>query len=216
MRYYFSILYILLTIFFAHEDSFASETQVQDLRLGKSMVFSPRFTFENSLPHSFEIENKSYFLTTNKVQKEHVVIDEFKNTPLFCELEFTSYGNVINPYTWEYDAVNGVQNMTTVFYNAYYELEKRGKITPYASVGLGMAWIGERGESNISGLSEVSELAWNAGLGFDFVASKDVHIDVGYRYSDTNIASNSNYLELTRSGKEENVHQLIFNIQYVF
>ncbi len=209
-----------LTLFFAFlltsEISFAKEQDSSEMRLGTAMTFQPLYSYEQELPTRFDKGNFSYFITSNKVVKEYVAIEELKDSPLFCEVEFSSYGNIIDPYSWNYEAVNASENMGTLFYNTYYELEKIGKIKPYANIGFGMAWTGIRGDSALSGMSDASKLAWNAGFGFDFTAKEDVIIDVGYRYSDLNTSSENDFMDTHLAKRTDNIHQLVFNVEYIF
>ncbi len=209
-------IFIINTLFFLCNSAFAVENKLpEEQKVGKAMTFTPLYSYEQNLPLLLDKENASSRITTNRVVKEAVHIEEFENSPLFSEVEFSSYGNVIDPYAWNYSPVNGIESLNTVFYNTYYELDSFGKMTPYASVGLGLAWTGEEGDSNFSGLSTVSELAWNAGFGFDFSAREDVSIDVGYRYSELNTPETS-YLDNNLSGKDQHVHQLVFNVELAF
>ncbi len=218
MRYVLFSLSNLLLILLCNI-SFASQNMANvveaEEKVGKSMTFTPLYSYEQNLPLQLDRGNNAYYITSNKVVKEPIDIEEFKNSPLFCEVEFSSYGNVIDPYAWNYAPVNGFESLSTVFYNTYYELESHGKVTPYANIGLGLAWTGEKGHSSFSGLSSVSDLAWNAGFGFDYLAREDINIDVGYRYSELNTAETT-YLNASLTGKEQHVHQLMFNVELTF
>ncbi len=74
--------------------------------------------------------------------------------------------------------------------NGYYDFPNRTKFTPYASAGLG--WLQNkisetrRGSAKFNGMGSASQnsFAWQLGAGLSYAVTKNVAIDLGYRYID--------------------------------
>jgi opacity protein-like surface antigen len=74
--------------------------------------------------------------------------------------------------------------------NGYYDFPNRTKFTPYASAGLG--WLQNKisetrtGSAKFNGMGSAtrSSFAWQLGAGVSYAVSKNVAIDLGYRYLD--------------------------------
>lgn len=93
------------------------------------------------------------------------------------------------------DYVNNIR-IQTLFVNFVLNPDKDtggwGKLTPYVTAGLGVAFnstgtlhsvdlLDQTIYSNISGASVVN-FAWNAGLGVDYALTKKLHYTLGYRF----------------------------------
>jgi len=77
-----------------------------------------------------------------------------------------------------------------VLINGYYDFPNHTKFTPYASAGLG--WLQNKisetrtGSAKFNGMgsSTRSSFAWQLGAGVSYAVSKNVAIDLGYRFLD--------------------------------
>lgn len=108
-------------------------------------------------------------------------------------------------------------SVSSVFVNAYLDMHTSSRLTPYAGLGLGTAWVKSKGSLAGGGLGSNTEtnLAWNAGLGLAFEIDYNSSIDLGYRYASFGKAKTgagiSGHLQSTMG-----MHQFNLGLRYTF
>ena len=113
--------------------------------------------------------------------------------PVRTELEYALRSNSSN----KRDGWNGVgwetkhtTNISTLFCNAYFDIDTKTPLTPYIGGGLGMAFTytgvkGEWDDDRISRDRHDTTFAWNAGAGVAYAFTENVSADLGYRFIGT-------------------------------
>ena len=120
------------------------------------------------------------------------------NVPIRTEVEFALRSNSSNkrsgsfggPSWWESKQTT---NLSTLFFNGYFDINTGTPFTPYLGGGLGMAfnYTELKGEWNDGGFESVSKsrhdttFAWNAGAGVSYAFTENVAADLGYRFIGT-------------------------------
>ena len=82
-------------------------------------------------------------------------------------------------------------NISTLFFNAYFDIDTKTPLTPYIGGGLGTSftYTGMKGE--VDGVTVLDRnrhdttFAWNAGGGLAYAFTENVAADVGYRFIGT-------------------------------
>jgi opacity protein-like surface antigen len=123
------------------------------------------------------------------------------NLPIRAELEYAAFSKAKAngvPQGWLNTGVSmsHSQRAQTLFLNAYYDIATGTKLTPYVGAGLGAAFIKTKGIELLNGNNNAlydsrtaTNFAWNIGVGFGYEITKNVALDVGYRYVDLGKAS---------------------------
>ena len=114
--------------------------------------------------------------------------------PLRAELEYAyrseaeEKASVDIPGVAKYDMKHKM-SISTLFLNAYYDIDTGSAFTPYFGIGFGMAfvdnkWSGENsnGKEFGSGSASTSSFAYNLGLGVSYAFTENVAADLGYRF----------------------------------
>jgi opacity protein-like surface antigen len=91
---------------------------------------------------------------------------------------------------------------TGVFLNGYLDIKNSSPFTPYVMAGLGWAHTKFAGDQQLFTGKKKSKnsLAYQAGLGVSYAVSKNVALDVGYRYIDKRATLKSGGKKLTTKG----------------
>jgi opacity protein-like surface antigen len=71
--------------------------------------------------------------------------------------------------------------MWTFMANAYYDVNMKSSVTPYVMGGLGLSRVNLK-IPDLTVDDSSSQFAWQLGAGIGIKASKDVTVDLGYRY----------------------------------
>jgi len=120
------------------------------------------------------------------------------NVPVRAEIEFALRNNASNTKDGSDDGIGWntkqTTNLSTLFFNAYFDINTGTPFTPYIGGGLGMAFNytklkgeasdGVRYES-ISRSRYDTTLAWNVGAGVSYAFTENVSADLGYRFIGT-------------------------------
>jgi outer membrane autotransporter protein len=121
--------------------------------------------------------------------------------PIRAELEYAAFSKAKvsgTPTTggWGTNSISHSQQAQTLFLNAYYDIATGTKLTPYVGAGLGATFIKAKGAINWNnGLVDswdsrtATNFAWNIGIGLGYEITKNVALDVSYRYADLGKAS---------------------------
>lgn len=111
---------------------------------------------------------------------------------------------------------------TAFMLNAYYDILNYGGFTPYVMAGAGMAYnkAGDFSVGSIKKLgAEKSSAAFQAGLGTQYKVSKNVDLDVGYKYVSLGTISTSRVLEdhvVAPTKGKLRAHEITCGISYNF
>jgi len=131
------------------------------------------------------------------------------NVPVRTEIEFALRSNSSNTKDGSDGGVGWntkqTTNLSTLFFNAYFDINTGTPFTPYLGGGLGMAFNyfelkgkasdGVRYES-ISRSRHNTTFAWNVGTGVSYAFTEHVSADLGYRFISTG------YREIKASGQK--------------
>jgi opacity protein-like surface antigen len=127
----------------------------------------------------------------------------------------------------------------TFMLNAYYDLNTGTKFTPFVGFGAGLAHISAR--SDVYGLPDTPEqwtmggrstdttFVWNIGIGTSYALTRNIALDVSYRFTDFGRPSNDmTYFSLdldsppdmmtstTSSRGDMTSHEFMFGVRYTF
>jgi opacity protein-like surface antigen len=123
------------------------------------------------------------------------------NVPLRTEIEFALRSNSSHSRDGGIGNTNWgskqVTNLSTLFFNAYFDIETGTPFTPYLGGGLGMAfnygsikgnwWDQGQGAGGVfSKNRHETTFAWNLGAGLSYAFTENVAADLGYRFIHTN------------------------------
>jgi len=114
------------------------------------------------------------------------------NAPIRTEVEFALRSNASNKrdgsvggVSWE---TKQTTNLSTLFFNAYFDINTGTPLTPYIGGGLGMAFNYTEVRGELAGITVVDKdrydttFAWNAGGGVSYAFTENVAADLGYRF----------------------------------
>ena len=120
------------------------------------------------------------------------------NVPVRTEIEFALRSNSSNTRNGSDGGVGWntkqTTNLSTLFFNAYFDINTGTPFTPYIGGGLGMAfnYIELKGEASdgvryesISRNRHDTTFAWNVGAGVSYAFTENVSVDLGYRFIGT-------------------------------
>lgn len=158
---------------------------------------------------------------------------------LRTEVEYTRNGNAKKSRSYreesddyEYSEKFDIKlKSQALLFNAYYDFDTQTAFTPYIGFGLGFARL--KGtmsynyedayeETNISGSKNRTNFAWQIGAGIAYDISKNVAIDLGYRYMDygklsTNWHKEYEWGDMNITSKvESKAHEIILALRYTF
>ena len=111
------------------------------------------------------------------------------NVPVRAELEYAAFTkaeaeDMLWGVTYSYQS----NNIQTLFANVYYDINTGTKFTPYVGAGIGAGFIRAKGyyydNRYITDSKTVTNFAWNIGLGLGYEITKNVALDIGYRFAD--------------------------------
>jgi len=120
------------------------------------------------------------------------------NVPVWTEIEIALRSNSSNTKDGSDGGIEWntkqTTNLSTLFFNAYFDISTGTPGTPYIGGGLGMAFNytelkgeasdGVRYEST-SGSRHYTSFAWNVGAGVSYAFTENVAADLGYRFIGT-------------------------------
>jgi len=163
------------------------------------VYIAPRFLvgFQNAGLYNVEMGPEDSFSSTNKTVFGGALAVGYNFAPSFrlpfrAELELALRTN-----SEDKKEVNGTEfkvktNLSTIFINAYYDIDTGTAFTPFLGVGIGMTsgWVGasETGDDptggtyGVSGDNTSTSLAYNVGLGVSYAFTENVAADLGYRF----------------------------------
>jgi len=113
------------------------------------------------------------------------------NAPIRAEVEYALRSNSWNDKNGRVEgeawSTKHTLNISTLFFNAYFDIPTGSPFTPYIGGGLGMAfnYTGMKGESVGEPVSRDrydTTFAWNAGAGVSYAFTENVSADLGYRF----------------------------------
>jgi opacity protein-like surface antigen len=118
------------------------------------------------------------------------------NVPIRTEVEFALRSNSSNKQdapgpAGRRDELRQTTNLSTLFFNAYFDIHTGTPLTPYIGGGLGMAFnYTELKYEDNTGMSDSrsrhdTTFAWNAGAGVSYAFTENVAADLGYRFIGT-------------------------------
>ena len=118
------------------------------------------------------------------------------NVPVRTELEYAAFSKAEgggDPWV-DSDDDQFIQSnkIQTLFVNVYYDINTGTKFTPYVGAGMGAGFIRTKGTDDMNGgvfrantgSKTVTNFAWNIGLGLGYEITKNVALDIGYRFAD--------------------------------
>ncbi len=142
------------------------------------------------------------------------------NYPIRIELEYTFYGATNNHYrTNSTDYTSYHTDISTLFFNCYYDFHTETLVTPYLGGGIGMAMLALEGESTSSGVTSSFEkksetnFTWNIGFGVSYEISETVKLDLAYRYVHFQDIQ-SKKLDTSRLESKSRAQQIMFAIRW--
>ncbi len=112
------------------------------------------------------------------------------NLPIRAELEYAFNAGLEDSHTWlSGDNYTSTTSLSSLFVNAYFDIQTGTSFTPYVGAGLGLAWVGfevtrpnpTTAYSNFAENTDAN-FAWNIGLGVAYDFSSQFSVDLGYRY----------------------------------
>lgn len=134
---------------------------------------------------------------------------------------------------FKYSAVNGTAtgstgafsskiDIHTVFANVYYDINTGTAFTPYVGAGIGAAFINQKVASTFTGWGgnngnyDTTNFAWNVGAGVGYSLTKNIIIDLGYRYSQFGDAKKVDKSSVRFQAKDLDAHEAIIGLRYQF
>ena len=113
------------------------------------------------------------------------------NIPVRAELEYAAFTKAeAEKEAWG-DKYKQSNNIQTLFVNVYYDINTGTRFIPYIGAGLGAGFIRTKGYIDwgagaieTTGSKTVTNFAWNIGLGLGYEITKNIALDVGYRFAD--------------------------------
>lgn len=115
-----------------------------------------------------------------------------------AELEYTykgkttfdpsTYENIYEGESWGEYPSNISNELTSqlLMLNGYYDFKNTSKFTPYVSAGVGFTHVKNKQTNGWGETSSDSDnhFTWSAGVGVNYAVSKNVGLDLSYRYVD--------------------------------
>ncbi len=104
-----------------------------------------------------------------------------------------------------------------LFVNGYFDIKNSSAFTPYVMAGLGWAHNNTSFKSNGVNLiknKKTNSLAYQAGVGVSYAVSKNVALDVGYRYIDKNIKIRE--IATNKSHRVQGIHAGLVGVRVSF
>ena len=149
--------------------------------------------------------------------------------PLRAELEYAVFSEVSGKNSrWNdfyYDYYRQKLNIQNLFLNAYYDFRNSTAFTPYLGLGLGVAFIKDKGrwtnsydsDSFSHGAKSSSNFAWNIGAGLAYDFTDRFSLDLGYRFAGLGKAETKESI-YNYGLKTKNVymHQLLLGARFTF
>lgn len=160
--------------------------------------------------------------------------DKKFGVPIRAELEYAGFSEAEAKKTFhdggDSHRLKQKFNIQTLFVNAYWDIDTGTQFTPYVGAGLGMAFIRTKlnynGEDAAStwgastGSKNVTNFAWNVGLGLGYDISENWTLDAGYRFVGLGSAKTKTFSEsgLDIHGKTSDLyqHQFSLGVRYTF
>ena len=122
-------------------------------------------------------------------------------------------------------------NISTLFFNAYYDIDTGTPFTPYLGGGLGMAFKHakisadvSRTEAGMTGSGGESKskydttFAWNLGAGVAYAITENVSADLGYRFIHTGYSSlkMGSGADRVKVGSSPYIHEFYLGARFTF
>lgn len=126
------------------------------------------------------------------------------------EVEYTQNQKASKTVTAQKSAPDIDASLQTkaVFFNVYYDFQSQSALVPYIGGGIGVVKL----DSKVSQDSaDKKNMAWNAGLGLQYRFSRNISIDLGYRYvdyGDFSKSENDMYKYLANAKIEAAAHEV--------
>ena len=168
----------------------------------------------------------------------------YEKNGLAMEIEFSQFSEMTFDDGWLYQPDPTCTNTSCFMYNDFalntdikavqanilYALDLDYKIKPVVGLGMGYAFVTEKGAINIgdwertpsndesafvqSKAEKHTKFMWNIALGAEYSISEDLAINAMYRYSD--IADIDNSINADMVKRDLNMHELISGMKYLF
>jgi len=114
------------------------------------------------------------------------------NVPVRAELEYAVFSKAeAEKELWGDTTFRQLNNIQTLFVNVYYDINTGTRFTPYVGAGMGAGFIRTKGWANWrggditnTGSRTETNFAWNIGMGLGYEITKNIALDVGYRFAD--------------------------------
>ena len=121
-------------------------------------------------------------------------------------------------------------NITTLFVNAYFDIDTGTAITPFVGAGLGMSFISNKVSGNAQGFnvrysrifnhnSNDSYFAWNLGAGVSYTLTENIALDLGYRFMATGyyeVKQAADGGESVKGGSNPYINELYLGARFTF
>jgi len=152
------------------------------------------------------------------------------NIPIRAEIEYalrsnsgnSKDGNVLSLANW---STKHTLNISTLFLNAYFDINTGTAFTPYIGGGLGMAfnYTGVKFEvstaagvplANFSKNRYDTTFAWNVGAGISYAFTENVSADLGYRFISTGYREVE--LQGMKIGSSPYIHEFYLGARFTF
>jgi len=114
-------------------------------------------------------------------------------------------------------------NLSTLFFNAYFDFDTGTPVTPYVGGGLGMAFNNSEFKINEDvdrrkKSSHDTTFAWNLGLGAAYAFTENVALDLGYRfvYTGHREVKFRDGTDRYKVGSAPHIHEFILGARFTF
>ena len=159
------------------------------------------------------------------------------NIPVRTEFEFALRSNASNSRDGRFqdggDIVNWkskqITNLSTLFFNAYFDIDTGTPFTPYIGGGLGMAFnyrsmrvrveVPGEGAGTVSKSRRDTTFAWNVGAGLSYAFTENMAADLGYRFIHTGysqITKRSDEGSRMKLGHSPYIHEFYLGMRFTF
>jgi opacity protein-like surface antigen len=150
------------------------------------------------------------------------------SVPVRTEIEFALRSNSSDSKdgadligAWE---AKQTTNLSTLFLNAYFDIDTGTPFTPYIGGGLGMAFNYSEWKAEYIGLASASKnrhdttFAWNLGAGLAYAFTENISADLGYRFISTGYREGREEIAGMRFkvGSSPYIHEFYLGARFTF
>ena len=149
------------------------------------------------------------------------------NVPVRTEIEFALRSNSSNKrdgsVAGNWWSAKQTTNLSTLFFNAYFDINTGTPFTPYIGGGLGMSFNYtemklEADDGSLSKSRHDTAFAWNVGAGVSYAFTENISADLGYRfvhtsYRDVKFEAGGDRLKV---GSSPYIHEFYLGARFTF